>query len=60
MNNKRGGQRPNAGRPTATQPMLKIVFYPLVGKGKSKQFRTTAKFENVVEVVEEYLKTIKK
>jgi len=31
----------------------------LVGNRKAKQFRTTAKFENVVEVVEEYLKNLK-
>jgi len=47
------------GRPTSTEPMLKITYKPLVGSAQSKQFRTTAKFENVVEVVEEYLKTIK-
>jgi len=59
VKNNRGGSRPNAGRPTATEPMLKITIKPLVGKATSKQFRTTAKFENVVEVVEEYLKNLK-
>jgi len=59
MSDKRGGQRPNAGRPTATEPMLKISVTDLKGKTQSKQFRTTAKFENVVEVVEEYLKNLK-
>ncbi len=59
MQKKRGGSRPNAGRPTATEPMIQIVYHPLVGRRKAKQFRTTADFEKVVEVVEEYLKNLK-
>ena len=56
---KSGGSRPNAGRPTATEPMIKISVTDLKGKTNSKQFRTTAKFKNVVEVVEEYINKLK-
>jgi len=48
------------GRPKSELPRLLIQVQDMDGVTRSKKFRTTAKFENVVEVVEEYLKSIKK
>jgi hypothetical protein len=47
------------GRPKSELPRLLIQVKTMDGKTHSKQFRTTSKFENVVEVVEKYLETLK-